>query len=70
MCPLSLPNNMGWKLSQPTDETGQFTLKLKGNLAADAVIPTLNGTLIGKKDDQTPIDDRMQDGEIMNNLSF
>ncbi len=40
---------MGWKLSQPTDETGQFTLKLKGNLAADAVIPTLNGTLIGKK---------------------
>ncbi|MEX6163107.1 AsmA family protein [Proteus mirabilis] len=68
--PLSLPNNMGWKLSQPTDETGQFTLKLKGNLAADAVIPTLNGTLIGKKDDQTPIDDRMQDGEIMNNLSF
>lgn len=68
--PLSLPNNMGWKLSQPTDGTGQFTLKLKGNLAADAVIPTLNGTLIGKKDDQTPIDDRMQDGEIMNNLSF
>ncbi|HGN1021472.1 AsmA family protein [Proteus mirabilis] len=68
--PLSLPNNMGWKLSQPTDETGQFTLKLKGNLAADAVIPTLNGTLIGKKDDQTPIDDRMQDGEIINNLSF
>ena len=68
--PLSLPNNMGWKLSQPTDETGQFTLKLKGNLAADAVIPTLNGTLIGKKDDQTPIDDKMQDGEIINNLSF
>lgn len=65
--PLSIPNVMGWKTA-PLNEKGQFTLKLSGNLRADPIAPTLNGTLIGKKDEQQIINSTMQNGEIINNL--
>ena len=65
--PLSIPGAMGWKTA-PLNEKGQFTLKLSGDLQAAAISSTLNGTLLGKKDEQQIINATMQNGEIINNL--
>ncbi|OAT51038.1 putative exported protein [Proteus hauseri ATCC 700826] len=65
--PLSIPNEMGWKTA-PLNEKGQFTLKLSGDLRAKTITPTLNGSLLGKKDEQQIINATMKNGEIINNL--
>lgn len=65
--PLSIPNSMGWKIT-PLSEKGQFTLKLKGDLRADKIISSLNGSLVGKKDEQQVINSMIQNGETINNL--
>ena len=51
-----------------SDEIGQFTLKLKGNLRASPVISTLNGTLTGSKGEQQILNSEIQNGEIINHL--
>ncbi|SUC24199.1 AsmA family [Proteus vulgaris] len=65
--PLSTPYTLGLKTTY-SDEIGQFTLKLKGNLRAIPVISTLNGTLTGSKGEQQILNSEIQNGEIINHL--
>lgn len=65
--PLSTPYTLGLKTTY-SDEIGQFTLKLKGNLRASPVISTLNGTLTGSKGEQQILNSEIQNGEIINHL--
>lgn len=65
--PLSTPYTLGWKTTY-SDEIGQFTLKLKGNLRAAPITPTLNGTLMGSKGEQQILNSVIQNGEMINHL--
>ncbi|WP_147458522.1 hypothetical protein [Pseudomonas aeruginosa] len=65
--PLSVPNSLGWKTPSLT-ENGKFTLKLKGDLRANPISSTLNGSLSAQQEGQTLIDETMSQGEITHNL--
>lgn len=65
--PLSTPYTLGLKTTY-SDEIGQFTLKLKGDLRSNPVTSTLNGTLTGSKDEQQILNSVIQNGEIINHL--
>ncbi|MCT6518661.1 AsmA family protein [Proteus vulgaris] len=65
--PLSTLYTLGLKTTY-SDEIGQFTLKLKGDLRSKPVISTLNGTLTGNKGEQQILNAVIQNGEIINHL--
>ncbi|MGO2105270.1 MAG: AsmA family protein [Proteus vulgaris] len=65
--PLSTPYTLGLKTTY-SDEIGQFTLKLKGDLRANSVVSTLNGTLTGSNGEQQILNSVIQNGEIINHL--
>lgn len=65
--PLSTIYTLGLKTTY-SDEIGQFTLKLKGNLRSNPVASTLNGTLTGSKGEQQILNSVIQNGEIINHL--
>lgn len=65
--PLSTLYTLGLKTTY-SDEIGQFTLKLKGDLRSKPVISTLNGTLTGNKGEQQILNSVIQNGEIINHL--
>ncbi|MER1937409.1 AsmA family protein, partial [Proteus terrae] len=63
--PLSIPYTLGFKTTY-SDEVGQFSLKLKGDLRSSPVESTLNGTLTGSKGEQQILNSVIQNGEIIN----
>ncbi|MDL5167362.1 AsmA family protein [Proteus faecis] len=65
--PLSIPYTLGLKTTY-SDDIGQFTLKLKGDLRSSPVSSTLNGTLTGSKNEQQILNSLIQNGEIINHL--
>lgn len=65
--PLSTLYTLGLKTAY-SDEIGQFTLKLKGDLRSRPVTSTLNGTLTGNRGEQQILNSVIQNGEIINHL--
>ncbi|WP_066749397.1 AsmA family protein [Proteus myxofaciens] len=65
--PLSVPNSLGWRTPSLT-ENGKFTLKIKGELRANPISSTLNGSLCAQQEGQILIDETMSQGEITDNL--